>query len=345
MATGFTNDPNRDPKFRKKWKIRLSLSPAKWGDEEAETTVVIDLTDEAGDGTKAEVVLNVNDVEFDLETNDHGRASKHVTRLRLGENKFKAQLKGMPAVHDTADLDVEPKLTTTASEPVLGDDGMESTVNVMAELAFRPIKNADVQLILDGKKYGGPVATEDDGRVEIKVKSLAKGDHRVHAELVGTTIRSKSVTIAVKEEKIETPTDLKVYAHPQTYAEEYLISCEVFGEKKRGLAGVELEVKETAQDGKAASRVVRTGPSGAHRFNVRPHGSVEIFISVVGTNLDYTLRLPGPRRRVSSPPKYQEPEPSPHELKTGSVWDAFLSGFQRGRDALAKQRKEKESKS
>ena len=201
MATGFSNDPNRNPKFRKRWKIRLALSPAKWGDEEAETTATVDLTDEAGEGVEGEFVLRVNDAEYEGKTNDKGRATKRVTHLRLGKNKFEAQLKDMPSVRDTEELDVEPKLAVTASEPVLGDDGMESTVNVTAELAFRPIKDADVQLILDGRKYGAAKSTEDDGRAEVKVKPLAKGDHRIYAEIVGTAIRSKAVTIAVKEEK------------------------------------------------------------------------------------------------------------------------------------------------
>lgn len=329
---GFTTEQDRDPRFRKKWKIRLAPAPVKWGDEGAETTVVIDLMDEAGDGARAEVVLTVNDVEFELETSDKGRVPKRVTRLRLGQNKLKVQIRGMPSVNDTSDIDVEPKLVLTTSEPVLGDDGVvETTVNVTAELALRPIKGADVQLILDGKKYGAATATDDDGRVEMRVKPLAKGERRILAELVGSAVRSKVITVSVKQEKFDPVTDI---ATDKTVSER---TCDIMvtalSARGTGVGLVKMRVHNESDPKDLGAETVDASSLGvlARSFD-RKDTDYRVRVTILGTEHNATFVIPKrviPGAPVTPPPPSSEPEtPTPPRETLGErARRAYQSGL------------------
>ncbi|RJQ37804.1 Ig-like domain repeat protein [Candidatus Parcubacteria bacterium] len=191
----------KEPELTRKWKVRINAAPPRWGDHGPESMVSVVLMNEAGEGVEGELILRINGDESEIKTKDNGTTKKLATGLRIGTNAFAAHLKGRPSVHDTVELDVEPEVGLAVAGPTSTETDVEATATATVSLASRPIKNGEVQFYLDGAKSGAPQPIDTDGSASYTFTGLKKGTHGIWAVLNGTTLRSKTVNVEVKEQK------------------------------------------------------------------------------------------------------------------------------------------------
>ncbi len=156
--------------------------------------------------------------------------------------------------------------------------------------------------------------THGDGRISNTFLGLGFGMHAISVQVAGVSVTQRHTFIKPAAEQINPPAELKVYAHPQGPAKEYYVSVELIG----GQGPVKqwpIEIKDPAHItyGKRV-RVAKSAEDGAHRFTVETKRPREVFISVVGTPLEFTLRLPGPTRRKF----YKPSEPTEKRPKTAA---------------------------
>ena len=225
-----------------------------------------------------------------------------------------------------------------------------ATGNVLPEVEFRrdgrkvgsarPDKSRQAKLTLydfcPGKYLVEVMAEESRAFQSLTIADLPKPKLPEERELElverrTTLARARQTLAEVSTPK--PPTDLKVYAHPHDPAEQYFITIELFGEDRLPVKGWPIEIKDWSHpDPEQRRRIVRSELDGAYRWEVEAQGHREIFVSVVGTELDYTLKLPGPTpKRLLPPPSL--PEWSADDLN-GSWWDRFMRGWKKGSEVM-----------
>jgi len=227
-------------------------------------------------------------------------------------------------------------LELTPQQAETGGDILATTI-LTTERNPVPIEGHTIVFYLGASEVASE-QTNVDGRASYAFTNLSFGTHAVSVQTAGVHVTQRH-TFTKTAEKIKVPANLKVYAHPEGPAAEYFISVELFGEDKVPTKRWPLEIKDTEHpDAAQRVRVEHTGDDGAHRFMVATNRSRAIFISVVGTPLDYTLRLAGPtRREFQQPPDV--PEPTADDLR-GSWREITKRAWQRGSADLRKQREE-----
>ncbi|MDP3727248.1 MAG: hypothetical protein Q8R35_01260 [bacterium] len=204
----------------------------------------------------------------------------------------------------------------------------------------RPIEGQAV-IFWRGADEESTEPTVEHGRASHVFTGFEFGTHAsISAQVAGVSVSARH-TFNPPVVKSRVPTSWKVHAHPQGPAEKCYVSVEVFGDDQLPVKSWPIEIKDVGHltEGQR-QRVEKSGDDGAYRFTVdvasgKPR---EIFISIVGTSLDSTLRLPGP------PPASLRKPPDVPELGdtdlAGSFLDITRRAVQQGREALRRERGE-----
>ncbi len=138
--------------------------------------------------------------------------------------------------------------------------------------------------------------TDPRGHAAHTFTGLGFGTHSVSIQVSGLSVTFRHTFNPPAAKPPTVPAELKVYAHPEGPAKEYYVSIEL-PSASGGISDWPVELKDVAHPDAAKRQVTaRTGLDGAYRFRINASGPRTIFISVVGTPLDYTLHLPGPER-------------------------------------------------
>lgn len=224
-------------------------------------------------------------------------------------------------------------------QPTPSGGDILAVVLLTIEQDQRPIEGQSV-IFWRGADEEATEPTEEHGRANHVFTGFEFGAHAISAQVAGVSVSARH-TFNPSMVKSRVPTGGKVYAHPQGPAEKCYVSVEVFGDDQLPVKGWPLEIKDVNHPTEdQRQRVTKSGDDGAYRFTVdmasgKPR---EIFISIVGTALDYTLRLPGPpSASLRKPPDV--PKLGDADL-AGSFLDITRRAAQQGREALRRERGE-----